>query len=455
MEKRKRQAVHGRRGPTGGFPGLPTPPPRPHRSPEAGAGRGAPGEGSVTCAGKPARPAAERHDAPCKAGGERGWFGSAPAGGGRSPHLLFGPLRLLLRSTGVLLPPSLRRPPSRGGHGGGAPAGGACGLGSRIIPPPPGAASRSAGRAAGRRGRAGGAAACPQPRLGGQLGPAAGPGPLHAQRRYTRRRAAWHSGLIFRFCFLLSPLSFHRLVHLAIIHCVPAVALCCIAQLPREVLEIQNDLFQTPLHLAVYLEQPHVIQALIHKGVNPGLQDRNGNTPLHLACEQQHLQCAQQLLGSTAPPEGTAQPHRHHQDLQLQNWQGLACLHISTLKGNIPMMSLLLESGANIDVREGTSGKTPLHLAVECHNRKAVQFLLRNGAYVDAQMYNGCTPLHLAVGRKDAAIAAILSHSGADTLLRNMENETAQDLADGNDDLLALLPFDDLKISGKPVVCSE
>ncbi|NXC30660.1 IKBE inhibitor, partial [Campylorhamphus procurvoides] len=245
------------------------------------------------------------------------------------------------------------------------------------------------------------------------------------------------------------------LVHLAIIHGVPAVALCCIAQLPREVLEIQNDLFQTPLHLAVYLEQPHVIQALIHKGVNPGLQDRNGNTPLHLACEQQHLQCAQQLLEDTDPPEGTNQPHRHHQDLQLQNWQGLACLHISTLKGNIPMMSLLLESGANIDVQEGTSGKTPLHLAVECHDRKAVQFLLRNGAFVDAQMYNGCTPLHLAVGRKDAAIAAILSHSGADSLLRNMENETAQDLADGNDDLLALLPFDDLKISGKPVVCSE
>ncbi|NXD26951.1 IKBE inhibitor, partial [Spelaeornis formosus] len=245
------------------------------------------------------------------------------------------------------------------------------------------------------------------------------------------------------------------LVHLAIIHSVPAVALCCIAQLPREVLEIQNDLFQTPLHLAVYLKQPSVIQALIHKGVNPGLQDRNGNTPLHVACEQQHLQCAQQLLEGPATLDGTTRPCGHRQDLQLQNWQGLACLHISTLKGNIQMMSLLLKSGANIDVREGTSGKTPLHLAVECHNGRAVQFLLRNGAYVDAQMYNGCTPLHLAVGRKDAAIAAILSHSGADTLLRNMENETAQDLADGNDYLLALLPFDDLKISGKPVVCSE
>lgn len=65
-----------------------------------------------------------------------------------------------------------------------------------------------------------------------------------------------------------------------------------------------------------------MIQALIHKGVNPGLQDRNGNTPLHLACEQQRLQCAQQLLQGTALTEDPAQPHGHHQDLQLQNWQG-------------------------------------------------------------------------------------------------------------------------------------
>ncbi|XP_025053607.1 NF-kappa-B inhibitor epsilon [Alligator sinensis] len=266
-----------------------------------------------------------------------------------------------------------------------------------------------------------------------------------------------------------------RLVHLAIIHCHPMVAVC-IAHLPREVLEIQNDLFQVsvclggrqtcaanvvcttgmgmwiqsvqPFLLAVYLEQPSVVQALMHKGVNLVLQDRNGNTPLHLACEQQSLPCAQQLLQEPVPGQ-------RPQDLQLQNWQGLTCLHISTLKGNLQLMTLLLRSGADINVQEGTSGKTPLHLAVECHNREAVQFLLRKGAYVDAQMYNGCTPLHLAVGRKDAAVAAILSHSGADTLLRNMEDETAQDLADGNDDLLALLPFDDLKISGKPVVCSE
>lgn len=54
---------------------------------------------------------------------------------------------------------------------------------------------------------------------------------------------------------------------------------------------------------------------------------------------------------------------------------------------------------------------------------------------MDAAMFNGCTPLHLAVGRQDATISDLLCHAGADTMLRNMEDETALDLADGNDDV--------------------
>ncbi|XP_034283958.1 NF-kappa-B inhibitor epsilon [Pantherophis guttatus] len=242
------------------------------------------------------------------------------------------------------------------------------------------------------------------------------------------------------------------LLHLAIIHCMPSIAFYCIAQMPVEDLEFQNDLFQTPLHLSVYLEQFEVVKALILKGVNTALQDRNGNTALHLACEQQSLECVELLL-PLKKPVSEMQTRKTVQDLQLQNWQGLTCLHISTLKGNLQLMALLVQNGADINVQDGTSGKTPLHLAVENHDEMAVRHLLQLGAQVDSQMYNDCTPLHLAVGRNDAVIAAILCDSGADTLLRNMENETAQDLADGNDDIL--LPFDDLKISGKPVMCSS
>lgn len=35
-----------------------------------------------------------------------------------------------------------------------------------------------------------------------------------------------------------------RLVHLAVIHEAPAVLLCCLALLPQEVLDIQNNLYQ-------------------------------------------------------------------------------------------------------------------------------------------------------------------------------------------------------------------
>ncbi|XP_078503427.1 NF-kappa-B inhibitor epsilon [Lissotriton helveticus] len=246
------------------------------------------------------------------------------------------------------------------------------------------------------------------------------------------------------------------LLHLAIIHEVQDVALDIISLVPTEMMDVQNDLFQTPLHLAVFLDQSEVVRELVLKGVNLDLQDRNGNTALHVACEQQHLNCAQILLHDKDLPEShrSARP-RQWQDLQLQNWQGLDCLHIATLTKNLSLISLLLKRKADINIKEGTSGKTPLHLAVELRDRGLVSYFLQNGAQVDAAMFNGCTPLHLAVGRKDAPIASILCQSGADTLLRNMEDETAQDLADGNNDLLALLPFDDLKISGKLVVCSE
>ncbi|KAM5286364.1 NF-kappa-B inhibitor epsilon [Hipposideros larvatus] len=237
------------------------------------------------------------------------------------------------------------------------------------------------------------------------------------------------------------------LVHLAVIHEAPAVLLCCLALLPQEVLDIQNNLYQTALHLAVHLDQPGTVRALVLKGASRVLQDRHGDTALHVACQRQHLACARCLL------EGRPEPGRgppHSLDLQLQNWQGLACLHIATLQRNQPLLELLLENGADIDTQEGTSGKTALHLAVETQEQGLVQFLLHAGARVDARMLNGCTPLHLAMGRGLSSISSTLCKAGADSLLRNVEDETPQDLAE---ELFSILLFDDLKISGKPLLC--
>ncbi|XP_076021453.1 NF-kappa-B inhibitor epsilon [Genypterus blacodes] len=235
------------------------------------------------------------------------------------------------------------------------------------------------------------------------------------------------------------------ILHLAIIHEDEFIAHQLIRIFPKDVLDIQNNLYQTPLHLATYLNLPHVVKDLVDKGASLELQDQDGNTALHVACQHGQTDCATEMTREVSPSKMAPL-------LETQNWRGLTCLHLATLNRQHHLLKWLVTKGADLNIKEGTSGKTALHLAVELHDAPSVTMLLRKGAYVDAAMFNGCTPLHLAVGRQDAAIAHLLCQSGADTMLRNMEDDTALDLADGNDDILALFPFDDIQISGRSVV---
>ncbi|XP_057679530.1 NF-kappa-B inhibitor epsilon [Corythoichthys intestinalis] len=235
------------------------------------------------------------------------------------------------------------------------------------------------------------------------------------------------------------------ILHLAIIHEEALIAKQLIQLFPKEVLDIQNNLYQSPLHLATYLNLTDVVKSLVAKMVSIDLQDQDGNTALHVACHHGLTSCAAEMTSEMSPSKLT-------RVLETQNWRGLACLHLAALSRQHQIMKLLLTKGADLNIQEGTSGKTALHLAVEMNDAMTVKLLLSSGANVDAAMFNGCTPLHLAVGRQDATIANLLCQSGADTMLRNLEDETALDLADGNDDILALFPFDDIQISGRSVV---
>ncbi|KAK5852789.1 hypothetical protein PBY51_006630 [Eleginops maclovinus] len=235
------------------------------------------------------------------------------------------------------------------------------------------------------------------------------------------------------------------ILHLAIIHEEEFISKQLIQIFPKEVLDIQNNLYQTPLHLATYLNLTDVVKQLVEKGAGLELQDQEGNTALHMACQHGQTECATEITRDVSPSKMAPV-------LETQNWRGLTCLHLAALNRQHQIMKLLVKKGADLNIQEGTSGKTALHLATELHDITSVKLLLSWGANVDAAMFNGCTSLHLAVGRQDATIAHLLCQSGADTMLRNMEDETALDLADGNDDILALFPFDDIQISGRSVV---
>lgn len=235
------------------------------------------------------------------------------------------------------------------------------------------------------------------------------------------------------------------ILHLAIIHEDEPFAQQLIEIFPKEVLDIQNNLYQSPLHLATYLNLTEVVKGLVEKGASLQLQDQDGNTALHVACQHGQTQCVSHMTQDVSSSKLAPV-------LETQNWRGLTCLHLAALNRQHQIMKLLMKMDVDLNIQEGTSGKTALHLAVEMHDITSVKLLLSKGASVDAAMFNGCTPLHLAVGRQDATIANLLCQSGADMMLRNMEDETALDLADGNDDILALFPFDDIQISGRSVV---
>ncbi|KAK2808067.1 hypothetical protein FQN50_004985 [Emmonsiellopsis sp. PD_5] len=77
--------------------------------------------------------------------------------------------------------------------------------------------------------------------------------------------------------------------------------------------------------------------------------------------------------------------------------------------------------------RPNNIGNTPLHLAAINRIIPAMQFLLLNGANVDAQCHQGMTPLHIAYGLGDPGLVDFLICRGADRKIRNHSGMTPKE----------------------------
>uniref|UniRef100_G3VZA8 Nuclear factor NF-kappa-B p105 subunit n=1 Tax=Sarcophilus harrisii TaxID=9305 RepID=G3VZA8_SARHA len=207
-----------------------------------------------------------------------------------------------------------------------------------------------------------------------------------------------------------------NVLHLAIIH--------LHAELVRNLLEVisglisddiinmRNDLYQTPLHLAVITKQEDVVEDLLRAGADVSLLDRLGNSVLHLAAKEGDDKILSILL-----------KHGKISSLiNLPNGEGLNAIHLAMLINSMPCLRLMIAAGADVNAQEQTSGRTALHLAVEQENVSLAGCLLLEGdAYVDSTTYDGTTPLHIAAGRGSTKLAALLKAAGADPLLENFE----------------------------------
>ena len=93
---------------------------------------------------------------------------------------------------------------------------------------------------------------------------------------------------------------------------------------------------------------------------------------------------------------------------------GQAPVHLAARRGDTEIVGLLLEAGADLDLRDRKDGWTPLLHAIHWRSRAAAAALIEAGADVDARGGSGTTPLFLAAGYGMEGIVRLLLEHGAD-----------------------------------------
>ncbi len=141
--------------------------------------------------------------------------------------------------------------------------------------------------------------------------------------------------------------------------------------------------------------------------------------------------------------------------INVQNASGLCALHIATQKGLIDMVLLLLEHGANPNIKvgltddpvgtstrenvpflstvwvqdmltelKGLADRTALHIATHNGYLQIAALLLQQGAFVDIQDSGGCTPLHWACISGNMDCVHLLINQGASINIQDLAQST-------------------------------
>jgi len=128
----------------------------------------------------------------------------------------------------------------------------------------------------------------------------------------------------------------------------------------------------------------------------------------------------------------------HGADVDAVDDNHSALLHVASRYGSVEVVQLLLDRGANTNVRN-MQGRTPLHQALSSAighlgNRlfDVIRLLFEHGANVDALDDAHCTPLHMVSQYGSIKATRLLLKYGADLHLQNNEGHTPSQVASAN-----------------------
>lgn len=207
-------------------------------------------------------------------------------------------------------------------------------------------------------------------------------------------------------------------LHLAIIFPVfPYVRRMLKSKTIEKYLNAQNDLFQTPLHLAVEknIRAPlDIIVGILRAGADPMLQDKEGRTFLHVLCENGDYETLCGCINAC----GVAR-YLINQCIDIVNYEGLTALQIAVVlcreigAYSADIVRKVLSLGANVNIPDRKSGRTVLHFASELGNVDIVNILVNHpGIELGKETYKGETAVALAYHRQHNSVVQLLMDNG-------------------------------------------
>lgn len=171
----------------------------------------------------------------------------------------------------------------------------------------------------------------------------------------------------------------------------------------------------TPLHVAVEQEYLAICAELLKNNANINAKNKDGNTPLHMSISNGSMKISELLIKNGA-------------DLGIENNAGVTPLQaVITPKAEECLLSLVQAIPNLLSVR--IDGGNLLHLAIKNNLLNLFKYLLQNGFSVDTKDEAGNTLLHLAALYGSYDICKFLVKHGVNLTAKNKAGETVWNCA--------------------------